>query len=54
MRNIDMQCMLKRRVVSGPNGREKFMLLFFCPALNSFSFLSGIQCNNFVFIHIVK
>ena len=28
MWNIDMQCMLKRRVVSGPNGREKFMLLF--------------------------
>ena len=36
--HIDMQYTLKRRVVSGSNGREKFMLLFFCPALSSLFF----------------
>lgn len=38
----------------GSNGRELFMLNFSCPALKLYFFITGIQHNDFIFVHTLK
>lgn len=38
----------------GSNGRELVMLNFSCPDLKPYCFITGIQHDDFIFVHIVK